>query len=59
MVPVLGGAFVCYTIYRNVFVGQEGAYAHLPFIEIDFTRCMVIAVFEPSGLVGLARRLRR
>ncbi len=27
VIPVLGGAFVCYTIYRNVFVGQVGAYA--------------------------------
>jgi len=29
-IPLLGGAFVCYTIYRNVFIGQTGALASTP-----------------------------
>ncbi|HWF49913.1 MAG TPA: APC family permease [Solirubrobacteraceae bacterium] len=54
-IPVLGGAFVCYTIYRNVFVGQEGTYARLPYIEGIFLLVgLVIVCVAP----GLARRVR-
>ena len=35
-IPLLGGAFVCYTIYRNVFIGQTGALASTPYIEVVY-----------------------
>jgi amino acid transporter len=55
VIPVLGGAFVCYTIYRNVFVGQEGAYAHLPFIEIGYLIVGLVVVSMAPGLAGRVR----
>lgn len=55
VIPVLGGAFVCYTIYRNVFVGQVGTYARLPYIEIIYLIVgLVVVIVAP----GLARRVR-
>ncbi|HKO28692.1 MAG TPA: APC family permease [Solirubrobacteraceae bacterium] len=55
VIPVLGGAFVCYTIYRNVFVGQEGAYAHLPFVEIGYLIVGLVVVSVAPGLAGRVR----
>jgi amino acid transporter len=55
VVPLLGGLFVCYTIYRNVFVGQEGAFAHLPYIEVAYLLVGAVAV---AAAPGLARRVR-
>jgi amino acid transporter len=55
VIPILGGAFVCYTIYRSVFVGQEGAYAHLPYIEIGY---LIVGLVVVSVAPGLARRVR-
>ncbi|HLI60110.1 MAG TPA: APC family permease [Solirubrobacteraceae bacterium] len=55
VIPVLGGAFVCYTIYRNVFVGQEGTYARLPYIEIAY---LIVGVIVVLAAPGLARRVR-
>jgi amino acid transporter len=55
VIPVLGGAFVCYTIYRNVFVGQEGTFARLPYIEVIY---LVIGLLVVLVAPGLARRVR-
>jgi amino acid transporter len=54
-IPTLGGLFVCYTIYRNVFVGQEGTYAHLPYIEAVY---LVIGLLVVSLVPGLTSRVR-
>jgi amino acid transporter len=54
-IPVLGGAFVCYTIYRNVFVGQEGTFAHLPFIEAAYLIVGLVVVSVAPGLAGRVR----
>jgi hypothetical protein len=55
LIPALGGAFVCYTLYRNVFVGQEGTYAHLPYIEGVF---LVLGLVIVSVAPGLSARVR-
>jgi amino acid transporter len=55
VVPVLGGAFVCYTIYRNVFVGQEGTFARLPFIEAAYLVVGLVVVLVAPGLAGRVR----
>jgi hypothetical protein len=55
IIPVLGGAFVCYTIYRNVFVGQEGTFAHLPFIEVAYLIIGLSVVLVTPGLAGRVR----
>jgi amino acid transporter len=55
IIPVLGGAFVCYTIYRNVFVGQEGAFAHLPYIEVVWLIVGLGVVLVAPGLAGRVR----
>lgn len=55
VIPLLGGAFVCYTIYRNVFVGQEGTYARLPYIEIGYLILGLIVVLVAPGLAGRVR----
>ncbi len=55
IIPVLGGAFVCYTIYRNVFVGQEGAFAHLPYIEVIWLIVGLGVVMVAPGLAGRVR----
>jgi amino acid transporter len=54
-IPVLGGVFVCYTIIRNVFVGQEGTYAHLPYIEAAWLVLGLVVVSLAPGLVGRVR----
>jgi amino acid transporter len=55
VIPALGGAFVCYTIYRNVFVGQEGTYAHLPYIEGVYLLVGLLFVSTAPGLAGRVR----
>jgi amino acid transporter len=55
-VPALGGAFVCYTIYRNVFVGQEAGFARLPYIEGAYLLVGLVVVAAAPGLVGRVRR---
>jgi hypothetical protein len=54
-IPVLGGAFVCYTIYRNVFVGQVGTYARLPYIEVAYLILGLVVVLIAPGLAGRVR----
>ncbi len=54
-IPALGGAFVCYTIYRNVFIGQHGTYAHLPYIEVAYLIVGFVVVSAAPGLVGRVR----
>jgi amino acid transporter len=54
-VPALGGAFVCYTIYRNVFVGQEGTYSRLPYIEVVYLIVGLVVVCVAPGLAGRVR----
>ena len=52
---MLGGAFVCYTIYRNVFVGQAGTFAHLPYIEVVYLIIGLVVVCVAPGLAGRVR----
>jgi amino acid transporter len=54
-IPALGGAFVCYTIYRNVFVGQVGTYARLPYIEAAYLIVGLLVVLVAPGLAGRVR----
>ena len=54
-IPALGGAFVCYTIYRNVFVGQVGTYARLPYIEVAYLIVGLVVVLVAPGLAGRVR----
>jgi amino acid transporter len=58
VIPVLGGAFVLYTIYRNVFVGQEGAFAHLPYIEFIYLLVGLVGLVVVMVAPGLAGRVR-
>jgi amino acid transporter len=55
-IPLLGGAFVCYTIYRNVFIGQTGANANTPYIEIVYLIVGLVVVLVVPGLAGRVRR---
>ena len=55
-VPLLGGAFVCYTIYRNVFIGQTGALQSTPYIEVLYLIVGLIVVLVVPGLAGRVRR---
>ncbi|MFZ1993679.1 MAG: APC family permease [Solirubrobacteraceae bacterium] len=55
-IPLLGGAFVCYTIYRNVFIGQTGANANTPYIEIAYLIVGLVVVLVVPGLAGRVRR---
>jgi hypothetical protein len=55
LIPLLGGAFVCYTIYRNVFVGQEGTFARLPYIEVAYLLAGFVVVWLAPGLAGRVR----
>jgi amino acid transporter len=55
VIPVLGGAFVCYTIIRNVFIGQVGTYARLPYIEVIY---LIIGLVVVAVAPGLASRVR-
>jgi amino acid transporter len=54
-IPVLGGAFVCYTIYRNVFVGQVGTYGRLPYVEAAYLIVGLVVVSVAPGLAGRVR----
>ena len=54
-IPVLGGAFVCYTIYRNVFVGQTGYLANMPYIEVVYLIIGLAVVLVAPGLAGRVR----
>jgi amino acid transporter len=54
-VPLLGGAFVLYTIYRNVFVGQVGTFARLPYIELVYLVVGLVIVVLAPGLAGRVR----
>jgi amino acid transporter len=54
-IPALGGAFVLYTIYRNVFIGQHGAFAHLPYIEAVYLVVGLAVVMVAPGLAGRVR----
>jgi amino acid transporter len=55
-IPLLGGAFVCYTIYRNVFIGQTGANANTPYIEVAYLIVGLAVVLTAPGLAGRVRR---
>jgi hypothetical protein len=55
VIPALGGAFVCYTIYRNVFIGQHGTFARLPYIEVAYLILGFVVVSVAPGLVGRVR----
>jgi amino acid transporter len=54
-VPVLGGAFVCYTIFRNVFIGQTGALHNTPYIEVAYLVIGLAVVLVAPGLAGRVR----
>ena len=54
-IPVLGGAFVCYAIYRSVFVGQTGYLANMPYIEIAYLVIGLLVVLVVPGLAGRVR----
>jgi len=55
VIPVLGCALVLYTIYRNVLIGQEGTYAHLPWIELVYLIVGLGVVVVAPGLAGRVR----
>jgi amino acid transporter len=55
VIPVLGFAFVIYTIIRNVFVGQEGTYTRLPYIELAYLVVGLLVVLVAPGLAGRVR----
>jgi amino acid transporter len=55
-IPLLGGAFVCYTIYRNVFIGQTGYLGSTPAIEIVYLVIGLVVVLVVPGLAGRVRR---
>jgi amino acid transporter len=55
VIPLLGGAFVVYTIIRNVFIGQEGTFAHLPYIEAAWLLVGLAVVCVAPGLAGRVR----
>ena len=52
VIPVLGGAFVCYTIYRNVFIGQTGYLHSTPYIEVAYLLIGLLVVCVAPGLAG-------
>ncbi len=55
VIPALGGAFVLYTIYDNVFAFQEGTFAHLPYIEAVYLIIGLVVVMVAPGLAGRVR----
>ncbi|HET9103322.1 MAG TPA: APC family permease [Solirubrobacteraceae bacterium] len=55
VIPLLGGAFVCYTIFRNTLINQVGTYARLPWIELAY---LVIGLGVVMVAPGLARRVK-
>jgi amino acid transporter len=54
IIPFLGGAFVVYTIYKNVF-HQIGAFKHLPPIEGVWLLVGLLVVLIAPGLAGRVR----
>jgi hypothetical protein len=52
VIPVLGGAFVCYTLYRNVFIGQVGSLHNTPYIEVAYLVIGLLVVCVAPGLAG-------
>jgi amino acid transporter len=52
VIPILGGAFVCYTIYRNVFIGQTGYLHSTPYIEVAYLVIGLLVVCVAPGLAG-------
>jgi len=54
-IPVLGGAFVCYTIFRNVFINQVGAYSRFPYVEGIYLLIGLLVVYVAPGLAGRVR----
>jgi amino acid transporter len=52
VIPILGGAFVCYTIYRNVFIGQTGYLHSTPYIEVAYLVIGLAVVCIAPGLAG-------
>jgi hypothetical protein len=55
VIPILGGAFVCYTIYRNVFIGQSGYLHSTPYIEVAYLVIGLAVVCIAPGLAGRVR----
>jgi amino acid transporter len=54
-IPLLGFAFVIYTIIRNVFVGQVATYTRLPYIELVYLVIGFVVVLVAPGLAGRVR----
>ena len=54
-IPILGGAFVCYTIFRNVFINQVGAYSRFPYVEGIYLLIGLLVVWVAPGLAGRVR----
>src|ERR1700753_4371368 len=52
VIPILGGAFVCYTIYRNVFIGQTGYLPRTPHLEVAYLVIGLVVVCVAPGLAG-------
>src|SRR5947209_5045839 len=55
VIPLLGGAFVCYTLYRNVFIGQVGALHNTPYFEVSYLVIGLLVVCVAPGLAGRVR----
>jgi amino acid transporter len=55
IIPVIGGAFVLYTIYRNVFVDQTGSLHNTPYFEGVW---LILGLAVVCILPGLAGRVR-
>ena len=55
VIPLLGGAFVLYTIYRNVFVNQTGSLHNTPYIEVVWLVLGLGIVCIAPGLAGRVR----
>jgi amino acid transporter len=55
VIPLVGGGFVLYTIYRNVFIGQTGYLASVPYIEGAFLLLGLLLVCVLPGLAGRVR----
>ena len=56
VIPVIGGAFVAWTLYRNVFIGQTGSLHNTPYFELVW---LIVGVALVCLLPGLAGRVRR
>ena len=55
IIPLIGGGFVLYTIYRNVFIGQTGYLASVPYIEVVWLAIGLALVCLLPGLAGRVR----